>query len=171
MFLSSLSYLLSHCGREKHCLTVVGTQPDYFLHLFLKVFIQHPTQEKKSKVGQLHLGLAKKHHIRQNNKDSLIAWRKESRKLPGFSLLSCLLYLSASSKISTSTLLRWKEGQLWRWSISRPGVAIRMSGPERRAASWVFTSRPPKEREYQLPTPRAHCCRAQGCKLPEEYLR
>ncbi|KAI1233363.1 hypothetical protein IHE44_0004535 [Lamprotornis superbus] len=39
-----------HGGREKHCLTVVGTQPDYFLHLFLKVFIQHPTQEKNSKI-------------------------------------------------------------------------------------------------------------------------
>ena len=145
MLLSSLSYLLCHCGREKHCLTVVGAQPDYFLHLFLKVFIQHPTQEKNSKVRQLHLVLAKKHYLRQG-KDCCVAWEK-SRVLPShFSLLSCLAYLSASSKISTSTLLRWKEGQLWRWSISRPGVAIRMSGPERRAASWVFTSRPP-ERE------------------------
>lgn len=152
MFLSSLSYLLSHCGREKHCLTVVGTQPDYFLHLFLKVFIQHPTQENKE---QLHLGLAKKHYLRQDNKDSLTAWRNESRKLPCFSLLSCLPYLSASSKISTSTLLRWKEGQLWRWSISRPGVAIRMSGPERRAASWVFTSRPPEREGMQTADPQS----------------
>ena len=68
MLLSSLSYLLCHCGREKHCLTVAGAQPDYFLHLFLKVFIQHPTQEKYSKVRQLHLVLAKKHYLRQGNK-------------------------------------------------------------------------------------------------------
>lgn len=44
-------------------------------------------------------------------------------------------YLSASSRMSTSMLLRWKEGQLWRWSMSRPGVAMRMSGAARRAAS------------------------------------
>lgn len=91
--------------------------------------------------------LVKNHYVRQGHKDCPTSWEKEKRKLPShFPPLFCLAYLSASSKISTSTLLRWKEGQLWRWSISRPGVAIRMSGPERRAASWVFTSRPP-ERE------------------------
>lgn len=147
MFPSSLSYLLCHCGREKHCLPVPGTQPDYFLHLFLKVFIQHPTQEKHSKIRQLYLVLAKNHYVRQGNKDCPIPQEKKREPPSHFSPLFHVAYLSASSKMSTSTLLRWKEGQLWRWSISRPGVAIRMSGPERRAASWVFTSRPP-EREH-----------------------
>ena len=60
-------------------------------------------------------------------------------------------HLSASSKMSTSMLLRWKEGQLWRWSMSRPGVAMRMSGAARSAASWDFTSRPPaKSRAHQV---------------------
>lgn len=91
MLLSSLSYLFCHCGGEEHCLTVAGAQPDYFLHLFLKVFIQHPTQEKNSKVRQLHLVVAKKHYLRHSNKDCPVAWEKDSRKLPSrFSLLSCL---------------------------------------------------------------------------------
>lgn len=57
---------------------------------------------------------------------------------------SAYTYLSASSKISTSMALRLNEGQLCRWSISLPGVAIRISGPARKAASCDFTSRPPR---------------------------
>jgi len=55
--------------------------------------------------------------------------------------------LSASSRISTSTLLRWNEGALCRWSISRPGVAITMSGNWRSAASCDFISSPPTAQE------------------------
>ena len=51
--------------------------------------------------------------------------------------------LSASSRISTSTSLRWNDGALRRWSISRPGVAMTMSGNWRSAASWDFMSSPP----------------------------
>lgn len=76
MFLSSPSYLICHCGREKHCLAVAGAQPDYFLHLFLKVFIQHPAWQKTSKVKQLHLVLAKKHYSRQGSKGCPTAWEK-----------------------------------------------------------------------------------------------
>lgn len=38
-------YLLSHGGREQHGLSVVRTQSDDLLHLFLKVLIQHPEEE------------------------------------------------------------------------------------------------------------------------------
>lgn len=40
-------------------------------------------------------------------------------------------------------LFRWKLGALCKWSISRPGVAMTMSGPRRSAASCAFTLRPP----------------------------
>ena len=52
-------------------------------------------------------------------------------------------YLSASSRISISTLFKLKLGALCKWSMSLPGVAITTSGPSLRAASWVLISRPP----------------------------
>jgi hypothetical protein len=35
------------------------------------------------------------------------------------------------------------DGELWIWSIKRPGVAITTSGCKRNAASWDLRSRPP----------------------------
>lgn len=50
-------YLLCHGGGEQHGLSVVGTQPDDLLHLFLKVLVQHPEREthrdtKYNKTGE-----------------------------------------------------------------------------------------------------------------------
>lgn len=38
-------YLLCHGGGEQHGLSVVGTQSDDLLHLFLKVLVQHPEEQ------------------------------------------------------------------------------------------------------------------------------
>ena len=37
------SYRLGHGSREQHGLTVNVTQPDHFIHLIGKIFIQHST--------------------------------------------------------------------------------------------------------------------------------
>lgn len=37
-----LTYLICHCGREQHGLSVEGTQSDDLFHLLLKILIQHP---------------------------------------------------------------------------------------------------------------------------------
>ena len=44
-------------------------------------------------------------------------------------------HLSASSSTRISMVVRLKEGALWRWSTSLPGVAITTSGLLRRQAS------------------------------------
>lgn len=61
--------------------------------------------------------------------------------------------LSASSRIRISMCVSSKLGVLWRWSISRPGVAIRTSGPALNAASWDFRSNPPGETGYTKTRP------------------
>ena len=43
--------------------------------------------------------------------------------------------LSASSRMRISILFRVKFGELWRWSMRRPGVAMTTSGPSLNAAS------------------------------------
>lgn len=52
--------------------------------------------------------------------------------------------LSASSSTRISMVLREKDGVLWRWSTSLPGVAIMTSGFLRSMASCPLLSRPPE---------------------------
>lgn len=52
-------------------------------------------------------------------------------------------YLSASSSTRISMFLREKFGELCKWSISLPGVAMTISGFMRRAASCALISNPP----------------------------
>src|SRR5271170_2845834 len=51
--------------------------------------------------------------------------------------------LSASSKTRTSSVSSAKEGELRKWSIRRPGVAIKISGRLLNATSCDFTDNPP----------------------------
>lgn len=125
-------YLLWHGGREQHCLSVVGTHSDNLLHLLLKVLIQHP--KKQNKTQQVSLCFL----------DSVYRWIHVS------STAGVSLYLSASSRIKISIWVSSKLGVLWRWSISRPGVAIRTSGPALNAASWDFRSNPPGDTQGQV---------------------
>lgn len=51
--------------------------------------------------------------------------------------------LSASSSTRISRVSKVNECELCKWSMRRPGVAMMMSGRDRRATSCALTDRPP----------------------------
>lgn len=57
---------------------------------------------------------------------------------------------SASSSTRMSRASSVKEGELRRWSMSRPGVAMTTSGRVRRAASCDLTDNPPRKMDQTV---------------------